>query len=100
MVAHESQTNPRMPKGNKTITMGYTTFHRCVCGYDIEAASGKLIEMKKRLHRTKCDEWKKEDVRTTNCGILDLPPCALPSQVNRDDNRKRNEMMILNKLLK
>ena len=87
-----------MPKGAKTITLGYTSFHRCVCGYDIEAASSTLIEMKKRLHRTKCQEWKKEDVVQNNVGILDVPPCQNQYSINRDKNRVRNDAMLLQSL--
>jgi hypothetical protein len=81
-----------MPKGLKTITTGYTTFHRCVCGYDIEDVSKKLIEMKKKLHRKKCQEWNKEDVGRIDVGILDLPRGMNQHQVNRDANRQRNEL--------
>lgn len=88
-----------MPKGNTLITTGYTTFHRCVCGYDIEDVSKKLIDLKKKLHRKKCQEWKKEDVVVNNVGILDLPPCMNQHQVNRDANRVRNEIQMLGNIL-
>jgi hypothetical protein len=84
-----------MPKGNTTITTGYTTFHRCVCGYDIEDVSKKLIDLKKKLHRKKCQEWKKEDVVQNNVGILDLPRGMNQHQVNRDENRERNEVQMM-----
>jgi hypothetical protein len=87
-----------MPKGAKTLTLGYTSFHRCACGYDIEDAQPKLIEMKKRLHRKKCKEWNKEDVIENNWGVIDVPPCHNHNNINRDKNRERNEAMIIQSL--
>jgi hypothetical protein len=93
--------HPTMPKGNKLITTGYSTFHTCVCGYEIENASPSLIAMKKKLHRKKCEEWKKEDVTENNVGIVDLPPTATAFSVNRGRNAKdRLETMDINLVLK
>ena len=80
--AHSIRFN--MPKGNKIITLYDTTFHRCVCGYDIEATSSKLVEMKKRLHRLKCNEWKKDDVTHRNIGIQSMPPCQTQHSIKRN----------------
>ena len=92
-----SVTLQEMPKGNKTITIGYTTFHGCPCGYDIEDVSSKLIEMKKRLHRKKCQQWKEEGIKEIS-GIFDLPLDTNPNQINRASNiiriQKNREMII------
>jgi hypothetical protein len=91
-----------MPKGatSKLFTLGYTTYHRCVCGYDIENASEKLVAMKKKLHRMKCDEWKKEDVNYINNGIVDLPPGVNQHNYNPEKSIKMREEKILKSLSK
>ena len=63
-----------MPKRatSKLRTRGYTSYHNCVCGYTIEDTSPKLIEMKKKLHRMKCDEWK--GIASIDNGIVVIPP--------------------------
>ena len=91
-----------MPKGqhSKLRTIGYTSYHDCVCGYMIEDTSPKLITMKKKLHRMKCDEWKKEDVNYINNGIVDLPPGVNQHNYNPEKSIKMMEEKILKSLSK
>jgi hypothetical protein len=73
-----------MPKGSKTRTTGYTTFHHCPCGFDIEDSSNKLIEMKKKLHRKKCNEWKDANIANLNLGRIDLPVGKNGHHINKE----------------
>ncbi len=72
-----------MPKGAKTRTVGTSTFHRCPCGFSIENRCGKLIEMQKKLHKKKCNEWKADDIVHYNLGI-DLPVGRNQNNINKD----------------
>jgi hypothetical protein len=72
-----------MPKGSKKRTSGTSTFHLCPCGFSIENASGKLIEMKKKLHRKICSEWKADDIAYYNFGVQ-LPVGSNQYNINKD----------------
>ena len=91
-----------MPKGqhSKLRTIGYTSYHDCVCGYTIEDTSPKLIAMKKKLHRMKCDEWKKEGVNYINNGTVDLPPGVNQHNYNPEKVIQMMEEKILKPLTK
>ncbi len=72
-----------MPKGAKTRTSGTSTFHLCPCGFSIENRCGKLIEMKKKLHRKICNEWKADDTVHYDFGVQ-LPVGSNQYNINKD----------------
>jgi hypothetical protein len=69
--------------------LGTTTFHVCPCGYQIEASSKKLIDMKKKYHREFCNKWQQAE--QVGFAVVDLPGGFNQHHINLQKNRK-NEL--------
>ena len=63
---------PTMPKGTKKIYVARSTFYICPCGYAIQNDCRKLIEMKIKLHKKMCSEWKQDNAEITDMGRINL----------------------------
>ncbi len=89
-----------MPKGatSKLRTLGYTSYHNCVCGYTIEDTSSNLIAMKKKLHRMKCDEWK--GIICIDNGVVNIPPFTNQHSYSHEKTIQMMEEKILKPLTK
>jgi hypothetical protein len=73
-----------MPKGaKKTYYLG-SSFHLCSCGYAIENACKKLIEMKRKLHRKICSKWKQDNVESIDIGRVNLSMGQTQHNVNTE----------------